>query len=98
MLSLAKRQCLLLLYQLLSLPILLIGQLNELVLELSLILIKPATHMLQLDVSLAYTSLDLGKGFVLLLETGLIHLIEVDVRHQSITLVTHSVLLLVNFG
>ena len=42
--------------------------------------------------------LDLVHGLVLLSEAILIHLVEIHIRHQSVTLIAHSVLLFVHFA
>lgn len=62
------------------------------------VLLQALIELLQLDITLGYVTLYLCQGFILLTETVLIHLVEVDIRHECITLVTHAILFLIDFG
>ena len=79
-------------------PVFLLSDFHELQLKLTLVLIQPLRELLQLRVSFADVAFDLGQSLILLLETVLVHLVEVHVRHQRVAFVAHSVLGLVNLG
>ena len=79
-----------------SLSRFLLGDLHELGCELSFILLQPLSKLLDLHISLGNVSLYLSQCLILLLQTILIHLVEVNIGHQCIALITHSVLLFVD--
>jgi len=77
-------------------PVFLLSDFHEFQLKLTLVLIQPLRELLQLRVSFADVAFDLDQSLILLLETVLVHLVEVHVRHQRVAFVAHSVLGLVN--
>ncbi len=95
-LSLLHGYGLLSLFQLSLLLGLLIGDFHQFDLELSLVLFETLIQLLELNVSLGYVVLNFSKGLFLLLQTTLVHLVEVDIRHQCIALIAHSVLLFID--
>ena len=98
MLTLLQSEGFLALLELLTLCRLPLSDFHQLHLELGLVLFEALGDLLELDVTLGYVVLDLGECLILLLQAVLVHLVEVHVGHQSVALVTHAVLLLVNLG
>ena len=79
MLPLPYDQSLFLLNELGPLAALLLSDLNDLSLKSALVLLESLAELLHLNLSLCDIAFDLGKSFILLPKTRLVHLVKVDI-------------------